>query len=897
MSRRASTGGCDTGAFYTPSYDDFGGQSDYLESPQKDSGYQEEGDSDAPQDEQIVTIITYDARRRTTRRSSFSGPITRRRGSTGMDSNSSNNNNSRMIIMANNESVTVEQPSFPKQKQPLPQHPNDAITAAKSCDEASTQQRPSTTTSIQTSRGINPDIVARMSISTKKDPNDLVQFGDDDDSEEQNSPLQQRRGYAGHSTSHNSGRDALYGLGAPTLHSSNASSSSKLPNRSVERRGSNASSVHSRSSRASRRRSSVERRQFKSKDPLAAVTIYDQSHHKKSNSAGDLSAYETDDDPLNDDDMMSSDDENKNGTAASGGVAFGYESDAASEHSNTGSMSSSKRSKRRNSCIIPTGADLAALNGSVAALAHRSHDHMNLFTDDDEDDDPDSLFNRAKRRTESIDFTKPTMTGITTESTRVLSKINPTIAAGQLNPKLVASESSAPPPSDPPAKTVHVPVGPPTEIVTSPISRTSDVPTTTAATAAASAALETWFGTSTSPFMTRPPPPAVTETYAAPTEQNLKSNLKHILLVDKFSGDYTAFALSPSKHFARNVNPTNLSPNLVDADDSTGAGGGAGGWDRPNHRHEDQDDESTYGANMYTDTMVANSSSEYDMFHQKARRRASLENTHYNIDTVFEAKGIQIPNFKPAEGCKNASDFVVRCFTARMRISGFTVLKHNRSRWSKAKNRIIYLLPDNQTLSWRECDDEMMKLGMTTNGKNDGKNNKHITPNDLKNDKDSDLHQLRHNGDSGGRGPKVDLSKCIEVRYACSIDPKNTKKRGTPVLRSRCKDEWAGKSFSLIFANRTLDLTAFSNDQCKVLMEGFSALCFRIQLQKMERRNQSNQDPNDQNLSDSDRHNNISDDQGTTVDVDDWASTRFGGSTTNTSHSNYMGGQTSPWGR
>ena len=77
-------------------------------------------------------------------------------------------------------------------------------------------------------------------------------------------------------------------------------------------------------------------------------------------------------------------------------------------------------------------------------------------------------------------------------------------------------------------------------------------------------------------------------------------------------------------------------------------------------------------------------------------------------------------------------------------------------------------------------------------------------------------------------------------------------------------------------------------------MEGFSALCFRIQLQKMESKN--NQTDN-QNHSDSDKHaSNVADDQCTSVDVDDWASTMFGGSTTNTSNSNHMGGNT-PWGR
>merc|ERR1712157_143195 len=39
-----------------------------------------------------------------------------------------------------------------------------------------------------------------------------------------------------------------------------------------------------------------------------------------------------------------------------------------------------------------------------------------------------------------------------------------------------------------------------------------------------------------------------------------------------------------------------------------------------------------------------------------------------------------LPNFKPATGCTNASDFTVRCFAARLR-AGITVVKHGRSRW------------------------------------------------------------------------------------------------------------------------------------------------------------------------------------------------------------------------
>ena len=53
---------------------------------------------------------------------------------------------------------------------------------------------------------------------------------------------------------------------------------------------------------------------------------------------------------------------------------------------------------------------------------------------------------------------------------------------------------------------------------------------------------------------------------------------------------------------------------------------------------------------------------------------------------------------------------------------------------------------------------------------------------------------------------------------------------GTPILRQKCEAANAHKSFALIFPKRTVDITAVTADQCKVLMEGFSALCFRLQV-------------------------------------------------------------------
>jgi hypothetical protein len=61
---------------------------------------------------------------------------------------------------------------------------------------------------------------------------------------------------------------------------------------------------------------------------------------------------------------------------------------------------------------------------------------------------------------------------------------------------------------------------------------------------------------------------------------------------------------------------------------------------------------------------------------------------------------------------------------------------------------------------------------------------------------------------------------------------------GTPILRAKCEASNAFKSFALIFPRRTVDITAVTADQCKVLMEGFSALCFRLQVANMAGRNQ-----------------------------------------------------------
>jgi hypothetical protein len=156
-----------------------------------------------------------------------------------------------------------------------------------------------------------------------------------------------------------------------------------------------------------------------------------------------------------------------------------------------------------------------------------------------------------------------------------------------------------------------------------------------------------------------------------------------------------------------------------------------------------------------------------------------------------------LPTFKPATGCTNASDFIVRCFVARLR-SGITVVKHGRSRWCKSRLRVLHVHPDGRSLSWKPAEGEPS---------------------------------------SSKRPPKLDLSTCLEVRHAWSPDPQNPMYTGTPILRQKCEAANAHKSFALIFKQRTVDITAVTADQCKVLMEGFSALCFRLQVANIAGRN------------------------------------------------------------
>lgn len=191
------------------------------------------------------------------------------------------------------------------------------------------------------------------------------------------------------------------------------------------------------------------------------------------------------------------------------------------------------------------------------------------------------------------------------------------------------------------------------------------------------------------------------------------------------------------------------------------------------------------------------SPSEVDAYSDSALERPQLKNEFMSAQSISTATQthevlmpMYLPTFKPATGCTNASDFIVRCFVARLR-AGITVVKHGRSRWCKSRLRILHVHNDGRSLSWKPAEGEPS---------------------------------------SSKRPPKLDLSACTEVRHAWSPDPQNPMYTGTSILRLKCEAANAHKSFALIFPTRTVDITAVTADQCKVLMEGFSALCFRLQV-------------------------------------------------------------------
>lgn len=182
--------------------------------------------------------------------------------------------------------------------------------------------------------------------------------------------------------------------------------------------------------------------------------------------------------------------------------------------------------------------------------------------------------------------------------------------------------------------------------------------------------------------------------------------------------------------------------------------------------------------------------------------------TACTVSQEHQVLPLQLPTFKPAVGCISADTFLVRCFVARMR-KGVTVTKHSRSKFQKASREyILQLEPDNETLTWRPCSADVPSS-----------------------------HGSSH------CNKRWHLADCQEVRISSTMDPENPAYLGTNILRNKCDTADAHKSFALIFPNRTLDFTSATADQCKMLTEGFSALCYQIHQRKAETRHHEVKDP------------------------------------------------------
>ena len=180
--------------------------------------------------------------------------------------------------------------------------------------------------------------------------------------------------------------------------------------------------------------------------------------------------------------------------------------------------------------------------------------------------------------------------------------------------------------------------------------------------------------------------------------------------------------------------------------------------------------------------------------------------------TYEQAPPLHLSTFKPAVGCITDTDFLVRCFVTRLR-SGVTVMKHSRSRFRKSSRPCILMLEDNgEILTWKPAQADS-----------------------------SDGSQLQSHQNSDGtrtppRSKRLSLFSCREVRLATTPDSDNPHYTGSAVLRDKCQAADAHKSFALIFGHRTLDITSMTADQCKMLTEGFSALCYRLHVRQAEQR-------------------------------------------------------------
>ena len=160
---------------------------------------------------------------------------------------------------------------------------------------------------------------------------------------------------------------------------------------------------------------------------------------------------------------------------------------------------------------------------------------------------------------------------------------------------------------------------------------------------------------------------------------------------------------------------------------------------------------------------------------------------------------LHLSTFKPAYGCISADDFLIRCFVARLR-SGVTVFKHCRSKFTRwTRPCTLKIEDDGQSLIW---------VAATESQSTEDKQKPRSSP----------------------RSKRLNLKDCQEVRMAMTPDPSKPGFTGSAVLREKCEAADAHKSFTLVFEHRTFDITSITADQCKMLVEGFSALCYHLHL-------------------------------------------------------------------
>ena len=113
----------------------------------------------------------------------------------------------------------------------------------------------------------------------------------------------------------------------------------------------------------------------------------------------------------------------------------------------------------------------------------------------------------------------------------------------------------------------------------------------------------------------------------------------------------------------------------------------------------DEDQDQHHGHHHHTSDAKKKNPKEFMNLGSSAQSISTATQTHEVRMPMY------LPTFKPATGCTNASDFIVRCFVARLR-SGITVVKHGRSRWCKLRLRILHIHPDGRSLSWKPTEGE-----------------------------------------------------------------------------------------------------------------------------------------------------------------------------------------------